>query len=288
MNNFVVPIPPSYDKDQDLYWEDTENYINYLDKEGVTTVMTTAGTSQYNLLSQPEIIELNRCVSSFSRKKILGLPPLPQLHLTKFIDSQRSVLGDVPNTHFMALYADRFYDNQSIVDYFSSVVDIVGSPIYIHSMFMRSGRGGHWNYTSDILNELFERNLVIGIKEEYNDVMAAYNFILDLPRDMDIIVAGGSMRRHQFLKNAGAKSFLSGVGNLFPQIERDYFRGKEESSVEKENELFSVFNKHGWHRSLRIALSLMDLGCNFDRMPWPNRDNHIVEEIKKVLIKIGN
>ena len=288
MNNFVIPIPPSYDEDQRLCCEDTQKYISYLEEEGAPVVMTTAGTSQYNLLSEPEIIKLNLSLSSFSRKKILGLPPLPPVRLAKFVDSQMSALGDLTNTSFMALYPDRFYDNQSVADYFSSVVDMVGNPIYIHSMFMRSGRGGQWNFTSDILNDLFERGLVVGIKEEYNDIMAAYNFILDLPKDMDIIVAGGSMRRHQFLKNAGAKYFLSGIGNLFPQIEKDYFNGKEEISLEKENEFFSVFNKHGWHRSLRIALSLMNLGCNYDRMPWPKRDAHVVEEIEKVLIKIGS
>ena len=36
-------------------------------------------------------------------------------------------------------------------------------------MFMRAGRGGQWNFTSDVLCELFEKDVVVGIKEEHSD-----------------------------------------------------------------------------------------------------------------------
>ena len=287
MTDFVVPIPPSYNKKQELCLSDIKKYVNFLDTSNVSTVMTTAGTSQYNLLSDLDIIKLNSVVSSFPRKVIVGLPAKSIVEVKKFISIQNEYLNS-DNFHYMGLYPDRFYDNQTVVDYFSTLVDHIGSPIYVHGMFMRAGRGGQWNFTADVLNELFEKNLIVGIKEEHSDLAASYNMIRNLHPDLDVIVAGGSMRRHQFLRNAGANSFLSGVGNLFPEIEQEYCDGKIEESIEKENELFSVFNRHGWHRSLRIALSLLKLGCSYDRMPWPSRDDSVVQDISDVLKRIGN
>tara|TARA_X000001388_G_scaffold24304_2_gene16834 strand:+ start:6941 stop:7819 length:879 start_codon:yes stop_codon:yes gene_type:complete len=286
-SDFVVPIPPSYNQSQELCLKDVDTYIKFLEKSGVvSTVMTTAGTSQYNLLSDVEIMSLNYQVSLFSNKKIIGLPAKSLIELKKFIASQKAMIQS-DNCHYMGLYPDRFYDNKTIIDYFSFVSEYVESPIYVHGMFMRAGRGGQWNFTADVLNELFDRNLIVGIKEEHSDLAASYNFILNLNPKMDIIVAGGSMRRHKFLRNAGANSFLSGVGNLCPHIENTYILGNESAAIEKENKLFTVFNKHGWHRSLRIALSILNLGCKYDRMPWSQRDDETVADIHNVIKEIG-
>jgi len=285
-SDFVVPIPPSYNQNEEMMLGEVETYVKFLENSNVSTVMTTAGTSQYNLLSDDEIMSLNYQVSLFSKKKILGLPAKSMLELKKFISSQKRMIHS-DNCHYMGLYPDRFYDSQTIIDYFSSVTDCVGSPIYIHGMFMRAGKGGQWNFTADILNDLFDRNLILGIKEEHSDLAASYNFILNLNPEIDVIVAGGSMRRHQFLRNAGANSFLSGVGNLFPQIEIDYINGNESSAIEKENKLFSVFNKYGWHRSLRIGLFILNFGYEYDRMPWAQRDDQAVDDIRNVIKEIG-
>ena len=284
----VVPIPPSYSDQGEFSSDDTMRYLKYLETNGVSTFMTTAGTSQYNLLSLSEIQELNSCVLSCSGKKIIGLPACSSLAARSFIDNMGS---GHENTYYMGLYPDRFYDNETVIDYFSRIRDFTEKPIYVHGMFMRAGRGGQWNFTSDVLCELFEKNVVVGIKEEHSDLAQSYNMILNLPKEMDVIVAGGSMRRHQFLRTAGANSFLAGVGNLYPEIESDYCKRIDAGDditdlIEKESALFSVFNKHGWHRSLRIGISGLQLGCFYDRMPWPSRDESVVEDILNVLEEI--
>ena len=50
------------------------------------------------------------------------------------------------------------------------------------------------------------------MKEENSSLAASFGFVDDIrgfSESFDIIVAGGSMRRHQFLANAGANSFLA-------------------------------------------------------------------------------
>ena len=52
--------------------------------------------------------------------------------------------------------------------------------------------------------------------------------------------------------------------------------------------LFDVFNKHGWHVCLRIGLSYLGIYQAYDRMPWPKRNDAIVDDVNKVLSEIEN
>ena len=62
MKNFydgpVVPIPPSYTSEGKLDLDETCRYVRFLYKNGIKVIMTTVGTSQFNLLTRKEIREL--------------------------------------------------------------------------------------------------------------------------------------------------------------------------------------------------------------------------------------
>ena len=85
MTRPVYAIPPSF-KNDELHLDSTLKYLKYLEKEGASRVLTTAGTSQFNLLSLDEIYKLNKCIiNNFKQEKILGLPPLSIKHLSQEI-----------------------------------------------------------------------------------------------------------------------------------------------------------------------------------------------------------
>ena len=279
-----MPIPTSYKSDESICLKQTDKYLSYLNIKGVDTVMTTAGTSQFNLLSNYEIQALNACVDSYDDKSILGVPPLNTCDAAKFARENKIS----SNSYYMALYPDRFYSKETVVDYFSSIREHTENPLYVHSMFMRGGRGGTWNYTAEVLNDLFEKGIIAGIKEEHTALAESYNVLSQCPNELDIIVAGGSMRRHQFLRSAGANSYLAGIGSLFPSVEIDYNMSEDiDKCLQKETKLFNVFNKHGWHRSLRAGLSELGLCCHFDRSPYPVREDYFLEEIKNIIKELS-
>ena len=122
-----------------------------------------------------------------------------------------------------------------------------------------------------------------GIKEEHSNLQSSYNFVSNLNKDIDVIVAGGSMRRFEYLESAGANSFLSGVGNFFPQIEQNYLDGNREVALELEKIMFDVFMPIGWHKSLRIGLDIMGFTCYYNRDPWPSATEKEIQQIKNVL-----
>lgn len=283
----VIGIPASYDDGEGLETISTKKYLNYLTNNGVSTVMTTAGTSHFNLLSLQEIHELNKAVvTNFNGQKIIGVPALSTKNAIEFVKQANSYADR--ETNLMLLYPDRFYNKEHIIKYMSEIRSETENKIYIHGKTIRKAVGGSWDYDHEVLNHLFNSGVLEGIKEEHSNLYKSYDFIANLNKDMDIIVAGGSMRRFEFLETAGAKTFLSGIGNFFPQIEQKYLNGEREYALSLEKKLFNIFMKIGWHKSLRIALDILDLTCYNNRNPWPTVKVEEIEEIKNILKEIQN
>lgn len=285
-NRTVIGIPSSFDKNENLECKSTEKYIKYLESKKAGCVMTTAGTSNFNLLSSDEIHYLNEAVISFDGQKIIGIPPVSTRECISFIKKATKYADE--KTFFMALYPERFYNKQTIKDFMCSLRENTKNPLYIHAKPIQNATGGVWDYTSDVINDLFTNNIVQGIKEEHSAFSKSYDFVSELDKSVDVIVAGGSMRRHQFLKSAGANTFLAGVGNLFPEVEQQYLDGDIEIPLQKEIKMFRVFMKYGWHKSLRIALKLLDLTCYCDREPWPFPQKEEIEQIQKIIESLRN
>lgn len=290
MNKFrrvVVAIPTSYGKDQELETTSTRKYLKYLQANETSVVMTTAGTSHFNLLNINEIHELNKViVSGFHGQKIIGVPALSTKDAIQFVNKANSYI-DV-ETNLMLLYPDRFYNQQQIVSYMKSVSEHTENKIYIHAKAIRKATGGIWDYDFDTLNRLYDIGVLKGIKEEHSSLSKSYDFVSNLDNRMDVIVAGGSMRRFEFLKSAGANSFLSGVGNLFPSIEKRYLESESIESLEIEKKMFSVFMEFGWHKSLRVALRHLGLTCFYDRDPWPQVKESEKQKIINIIEEIKN
>lgn len=283
----VVGIPASYDEAQNLETESTKYYLNYLSEKNVNTVMTTAGTSHFNLLSVKEVHELNRCVvKNFSGKKIIGIPALSLKHALKFVEEANYYIDT--DTSLMALYPERFYDHETLINYMMKIRNSTENKIYIHGKTIRKATGGTWDYNYQVLNDLYDLNALEGIKEENSNFYASYDLISNLNGSIDVIVAGGSMRRFEFLETAGADTFLSGIGNFFPEIEQRYLDGDREYAIELEKKFFSVFMKFGWHKSLRIGLDILDLTCFNNREPWPKILDYEHKEIERILEVIKN
>lgn len=281
----VVAIPPSYSKNEDLETDSTKSYLNYLKENGAECVMTTAGTSQFNILSTEEVHTLNEAVSSFEGQKILGVPALPIRHTVDFIKQAKDTYLD-ENSSLMVLYADRYYYDSVLERFLETVTDHTDK-VYLHAPKMRNGKGGDYEYSSRLISCMFTWGLA-GIKEENSSLQQSYDFVRSLPDDLDVIVAGGSMRRFQFLESAGANSFLAGIGNLFPNIENRFLSSQEDRQqmLDIESKFFDVTSKIGWHPALRASLKELGLTCFYSRQPWPELSHVEFLELATVIKEV--
>jgi len=289
MSKPVYAIPPSF-KNDELDCNSIIKYLKYLEDNGVSRVLTTAGTSQFNLLSLEEVYCLNKCIiNNFDQEKILGLPSLSLKHLLKEI--QKLNLLESHNTKLLILFPERYYSDEQLIEFFDEVCKKSNYPIYVHGNPLRKGMGGIYEYSNKLLKKLSEIDNFMGMKEEYSSIDLSIKSIQNL--NLDIIVAGGSMRRFWSLQPFGATSFLTGVGNFNPQHSEDFYihykLGHYEDCLDIikniENPLFKVFMKNGWHASMRESLKHMGYILE-DRKPFITLSDTKKEEIIKSLNKI--
>jgi dihydrodipicolinate synthase/N-acetylneuraminate lyase len=254
----TYPIVPSFDNEI-LDKDGIIKYLNYIQENGVKSIMTTMGTSQYNLLTFEEIFSLNMiCLNNFEGEVILGLPIMSTYHLKEEIKKYNFLKR---NFKIMILYPQRYYNESDIVDFFYDIADFSEKPIYIHGMFTRKGAGGLYDFSHDIINKLSEHPNILGMKEETSNMGDSFNIIKNVNPDFDLILAGGSQRRAWF-NSSRKSSFLSGVGSVFPIVDEKFIEYYNKGDMNKcldiikefETPLFDVYMKVGWHESLKHSL----------------------------------
>ena len=287
-NSPIYPIPPSFLDNEELELDSTIEYLDYLERHGCQTIMSTAGTSQFNLLSLEEVAKFNKSLCRFNGKKIIGLPPLSQHHLLKEIEE---IYNEFTDVFLLLLFPERYYNNSQLINFFTQVAQKSSNPILAHGNIMRKGYGGNYEYDYDLLKELSRIKGFIGIKEESSSINFAMNNIQNL--EMEIIVAGGSMRRFWSLEPFGATTYLAGAGSFNPAIEEDFFSFYTEGSLKEakqiidkfETPLFNTFMKEGWHLSMRTGLNKMGF-IKGNRKPFVEGSSQSIANIELALKKL--
>jgi len=287
--NPIFPIFPSFCDDK-LEFYPTEKYIEHIIKGGGKTIMSTAGSSQFNLMNNNEIRLLNQFIINIDSpiEKIIGINYGSSSYVKKEIEWLKDNTTN-KNYKIMLLYPERYYNDKTIIEFFYDIADFSENEIWIHGMYMRKGNGGIYDYDSVLINELSNHVNITGMKEETSDIGLAFSTVNNINQDFDVCVAGGSMRRHMFLSTNRDVNFLAGVGSLFPKIEVNYsisdLSKRKNIIKEYENPLFEVFMKIGWHASIRYGLKQLGY-INNNRKPFVELSENETKMIDSVMKKI--
>tara|TARA_R110000764_G_scaffold132239_2_gene220051 strand:- start:1878 stop:2786 length:909 start_codon:yes stop_codon:yes gene_type:complete len=287
----VYPVSPSFDENEKLELLSTIKYLNYITKEEGKIVMTTAGTSQYNLLTIDEVRSLNLCViNNFKEEKILGLPALSLKHVKEEIEFLNTICKseDKNKISLLILFPERYYDDEQIVEYFSEICELSNFEVLVHGNVLKKGMGGTYEYSKPLLEKLSNIDGFIGMKEEAGNMMHSTN---NIPKGkLEVIVAGGSMRRFWSLEPHGATTYLVGVGSFYPKWEELFYDNYLKNNITKcteiiqniETPLFEVFMSSGWHLSMRTSLKHLGFIKN-DRKPFKQPTKEVESNIKNIL-----
>ena len=291
----VFPLLPSYLPSGTLDHTNIARYVAHLRSHGATTIMTTSGTSQFNLMSNDEVSELNTCAASaFPGRVILGAPLLAEGPLERFIESTTE---RHPTAELLLTYPERAYNDSDISDFFIRIARACPVPLKLHGLPLRRAQGGVQDLTGRIIDEITSAaSNITGMKEECSTYEAGFRLCSSVTRhaSFEFIVAGGSMRRYLLLQAAGAQSFLSGVGSLYPSVElafarhMDAGRLREATSIISliETPVFQVFMEIGWHKALRHAAKTLGLLSGGERRPMTEPTREERSDIEQVLLRL--
>lgn len=69
----VYPLITPFKKSGSIDYRSLNNYINYLTNSGVKVIISTVGTSRFNLLDNSEVVEINNKFIEFVNGKSITL-----------------------------------------------------------------------------------------------------------------------------------------------------------------------------------------------------------------------
>jgi dihydrodipicolinate synthase/N-acetylneuraminate lyase len=291
----VIPLPVPFKEDQSVDLNSLSNYVKFLADNGIPNVMTTVGTSRYNLLTWDEMKAVNETVVNAAAGKIntiVANPTTGGVHAAiDFGKHAQSIGADF----YLVYFPERHYGDDNTYAFFKEITDHVSTPILIHEMPMRNGMGpGTVQYSIDLLHRLLDIETIVGLKEEALDPEYS-NEVLKAVVDKSVIIgAGGGMSRYLQRDYAlGAKAFLGGIGNCVPSLELEFFEaitGGNQSRAEEivndiELPLFADTVPIGWHPSLKGMLSIMGLLPKYERKPMKQLSEDEMAHLKAALAR---
>lgn len=291
----VFPIiTPFSECGESVDHEALKKYVKFLVDAGAKTVMTTVGTSRFNLMTNDEIMDVNSTVAkSTSRETItIAAGPLTGSLATniEFAVHAEKAGADA----YIAFFPERWYGDEAIYDFFKALADSVSIGIMIHEMPMRSGYGGQCQYSLDLLERLVSIPGVVGMKEECMDGGYAYNLHRRLG-GMCAIIGAGAMRNFMRDFHAGARANLVGVGSFFPQVEIEFQRVLKEGDFERAQKIVRTYEDPyfdeavalGWHTQLKETLHILGLMPAHERAPLPRLNVEQRDKLQACINKLG-
>ena len=286
----VIPIPTPFNQDESVDLEGLGNYVKFLSENEMPAVMTTVGTSRYNLLSWQEMLDVNETLvknAGPNTQTIVANPTTGGLKNTIEFGKHAEKIGA---DYFLVFFPERHYGEDNTFDYFKTLCDNLSIKILIHEMPMRNGLGGGAvQYSLELLERLFQLENIVGVKEEALDAEYSNKILEKFAEDVLIIGAGGGMSRYLNRDHQrGSMAFLGGIGGFIPKIELDFYKAitsgdnATATKIVEEIELkyFEKVVPFGWHPSLKIALSIKGLTQPYERSPmkqFPDSETELMK-----------
>jgi len=289
----VIPVPTFFNNDDSVDYSGLTEYARFLSESGISTIMTTVGTSRYNLLSWDEIKLNNEALVKGcgpNTKSIVANPTTGSVQVAIEFGKHAEKIGA---DFYLVYFPERHYGEDNTYEYFKLLNDALNIKILIHEMPMRNGFGGEaQQYSVELLERLFELENIVGVKEEALDAEYSNMLVEKFASEYVIIGAGGGMSRYLYRDfDRGAKAFLGGIGNFYPELELEFFQAITSGNQERAKQIvedielkyFVKVVPLGWHPSLKIALGLKGLGNMHERRPMKRFTEGEIEEMRVIL-----
>lgn len=291
----VIPLPVPFKEDQSVDLEAMASYVDFLVSNGIPNVMTTVGTSRYNLLSWDEMKAVNETVvkaAAGRAKTIVANPTTGGVNAAiEFGKHAESIGADL----YLVYFPERHYGDDNTFGFFEEVANALTIGILIHEMPMRNGMGpGTVQYSIDLINRLLDIENIVGLKEEALDPEYSNEVLKSVAHKSVIIGAGGGMSRYLLRDHAlGSKAFLGGIGNFIPALELEFFEAMTSGNKSRAEEivnglelpLFKETVPIGWHPSLKGMLNLMGLMPGHERKPMKQLSEDEMNHLRNALEK---
>lgn len=294
----VYPILPAFNKDFSINYQTVASYVKFLNSHQVRTLMVTAGTSRFNLLTDAEIRKLNQVVVETNKNQATTVVANSMIGSTQRAIEFARQAEKIGADAILLYYPERYYNDERVFDYFQAVAARTKVGVLIHALPMRSAYAGispTAQFSLKLCQRLAQIDNIIGMKEESGQEDHRYKLAVHLKDKLALIVSGGSMRRFLSCVLFGVDAYLVGIGSFVPKIEEDFYEAVSRSDyqtalkivVKYEEAFFEVAFPMGWHIAMKGAMNLLGLMPVAERPPLQPADPQERQQLRRVMIKLG-
>lgn len=180
------------------------------------------------------------------------------------------------------------YDDESVLAFFKQLLSKVNIPVFVYNNPARSGI----MITSELLNRLAEEG-VVGIKDSSFSIVKFYEDMVAVKKKGFIFIIGTEALMLPAIM-AGAKGCVSGLANVFPEINVELYNlakeGKYEEAARKQIEIIKA--RKAMHLAPTIPacyeiLRVRGIDAGYPKMPFRRLTGEEVKKIKRELIELG-
>lgn len=294
----VYPICPAFKKDLSVDSQSVAHYVEFLNAAGVRTLMLTAGTSRFNLLSNEEIAQLNRTVVDANQGRAITIAANPMTGSTSNAIEFARHAEEIGADSVLLYYPERYYGDDHVFDYFKSVAASTKLGVMIHAVPMRNAYTGitlNSQFSVQLCERLAKLGNVIGMKEESGSEAHRYHLAVKMKDRMSLIVAGAAMRMFLSCVLFGVDAYLVGVGSFVPEVEEKFYQAVLDKDFttalemvnQYETPFFEVAFPMGWHIAMKGAMNLLGLMPETERLPLQPATAQEREQLQNVLTRLG-
>jgi len=294
-------ITPFKNNGKDIDYESLENYIQYMYDNGAKIFYAMAFNTRYLLMSEDEIYKVNECVikkiKGFNDKETITIvgDPLDCSTETSIKFAQHA--NDHGADMISLIYRAYLFFDDHVFNHYNTIANAVDIPILVHEMPFMKGIPRHQdgNWSIDLLDRLADIPNVLAVKEDAKLDDYTKDIVDKISDRVAIVVSGNGLQQWSKVSEK-CQAWLSGIGNLFPKVEMDYYQYHLNNDQEKCNEIieniekpfFFVKDNYSWHLGIKSAMEHLNIMSKQERMPYQELDEEkhkhigeIVEQIKK-------
>lgn len=293
----VIPLPTPFNADESVDYDGLGKYVQFLSEGGIPAVMSTVGTSRYNLLSWDEMRQVNAVVAQSVGPNTQSIVTSPTTGGVQSMIDFGKHAESVGADFYLLYFPERHYGLENTLAYFQAICAELSIKVLIHEMPMRNGLGpGAVQYSLELLDQLFEIENIVGLKEEALDAEYSNQILDRFGKDWLMIGAGGGMSRYLNRDHErGAQAFLGGIGNFKPHVELDFFQAMQSGNRaegerivhEVEAKYFEAVLPMGWHPTLKAALNHAGLMQPHERRPMVQLSAEQRATVKGIMEQMG-
>ena len=295
----IYSIITPFLESEEVDYDSLDKYIKYLYDGGARNFYAMAFNTRYLLMNNKEIMDINKFViekvKSLDKNNIVivGDP----LHCStktsiEFAKHARDNGADI----ISLIYRAYLFFDEHVYNHYKSVADAVPEiGILVHEMpFMRGipqHQDGSWNL--DLVSKIADIPSVVAMKEDAKQDDYTRR-VVDLISDrVSIVVSGDGLQQWSKVSDSCA-AWLTGIGNLWPRTELDFYQAHLKGDKEKCNEIiekiekpfFWVKDNLSWHLGIKSALKTLGIMERHERMPYQPLNEEQHKTVKEIVENI--